>query len=374
MIINRTLQPEIESKLSANKAILIMGARQTGKTTLIKSVCKSREDVLWLNGDEPDVRSLMDNITSTRLKAIIGNKNIVVIDEAQRINNIGLAIKLIIDQIPHVRVIASGSSSFELANRVNEPLTGRKWEYKLFPLSFGEMAAENGLLEEKRLLPHRLVFGSYPEIVTNPGAEKELLLQLTDSYLYRDVLTLEQIKKPDKLVQLMQALAYQAGSQVSYAEVGQKCGLDSKTVEKYIILMEQAYVLFRLSSFSRNLRNELTTSRKVYFVDNGIRNALIANFSHVENRADTGALWENYLVSERVKYLRNNGLSANHWFWRTRQQQEIDYLEESEGALKAYEFKWNPYAKVKFPKTFASAYPDAAFQTVHRDNVEEFLI
>ena len=374
MIINRLLQPEIESKLSANKAILIMGARQTGKTTLIKSICKNREDVLWLNGDEPDVRSIMENITSTRFKAIIGNKNIVVIDEAQRINNIGLSIKLIIDQIPNVRVIASGSSSFELANRVNEPLTGRKWEYKLFPLSFSEMAAEHGILEEKRLLPHRLVFGSYPEVVTNPGDEKELLLQLADSYLYRDVLTLEQVKRPDKLVQLMQALAYQAGSQVSYSEVGQKCGLDSKTVEKYIILMEQAYVLFRLSSFSRNLRNELTTSRKIYFTDNGIRNALIANFSHVENRADIGALWENYLVSERVKYLRNNGLWANYWFWRTQQQQEIDYLEESEGALKAYEFKWNPNAKAKFPKTFASAYPGAAFQTVHRDNIEEFLM
>jgi len=373
MIINRLLQPEIESKLSANKAILIMGARQTGKTTLIKSICKNREDVLWLNGDEPDVRSIMENITSTRFKAIIGNKNIVVIDEAQRINNIGLSIKLIIDQIPNVRVIASGSSSFELANRVNEPLTGRKWEYKLFPLSFSEMAAEHGILEEKRLLPHRLVFGSYPEVVTNPGDEKELLLQLADSYLYRDVLTLEQVKRPDKLVQLMQALAYQAGSQVSYSEVGQKCGLDSKTVEKYIILMEQAYVLFRLSSFSRNLRNELTTSRKIYFTDNGIRNALIANFSHVENRADIGALWENYLVSERVKYLRNNGLWANYWVWRTQQQQEIDYLEESEGVLKAYEFKWNPNAKAKFPKTFASAYPGAAFQTVHRDNIEEFL-
>jgi len=374
MFINRILQPEIEAKLDGNKAILIMGARQTGKTTLIKAICKGREDVLWLNGDEPDVRSIMENMTSTRLSAIIGRKNIIVIDEAQRIQNIGLIIKLITDQIPNVHVIASGSSSFELANQVNEPLTGRKWEYKLFPLSFEELVHTNGLLEEKRLLPHRLVYGSYPEVVTSAGIEKELLFQLMDSYLYRDVMTLEQIKKPDKLVLLLQALAFQAGSQVSYSEVGQKCGLDNKTIEKYITLMEQAYILFRLGSFSRNLRNELTTTRKIYFVDNGIRNALIANFSQIENRADVGALWENYLMSERVKFLRNHGIRANCWFWRTAQQQEIDYLEESDGKLEAYEFKWNPQAKSKLPKTFAGAYADAGFTVIHRDNIEEFLI
>jgi len=316
----------------------------------------------------------MEDITSTRLKAIIGKKNIIVIDEAQRIKNIGLIIKLITDQIPNVKVIASGSSSFELSNQVNEPLTGRKWEYKTFPLSFGELSAEHGLLEEKRLLPHRLIYGSYPEIVTNPGDERELLLQLSDSYLYRDVMTLEQIKKPDKLVRLMQALAYQVGSQVSYTEVGQKCGLDNKTVEKYIILMEQAYVIFRLGSFSRNLRNELTASRKIYFIDNGIRNALIANFSQIENRGDVGALWENYLVSERIKLLANCGLWANNWFWRTKQQQEIDYLEESDGILNAYEFKWNPAAKSRLPKTFSEAYPNVHFETIHKDNVENFLV
>ena len=373
MFIERIIQSEIEKKLFKGKAVLLMGARQTGKTTLIKSVCQGREGVYWLNGDEPDIRSIMENITSTRLRAIIGKNNIIVIDEAQRIKDIGLIIKLITDQIPDVQVIASGSSSFELANQVNEPLTGRKWEYKLFPLSFGELAAANGLLEEKRMLPHRLVYGSYPEVVTTPGDEKALLFQLADSYLYKDVLSLEQIKKPDKLVQLLQALAYQAGSQVSYTEVGQKCGLDNKTVEKYIVLMEQAYVLFRVGSFSRNLRNELTTSRKVYFVDNGIRNALIANFSQIENRTDIGALWENYLMSERVKFLRNNGLWANCWFWRTQQQQEIDYLEESDGKMNAYEFKWNPNAKTKLPKAFADAYPDAGFTIIHRDNVEEFL-
>lgn len=351
-----------------------MGARQTGKTTLIESICRGRGDVLWLNGDEPDVRSLMEDLTSTRLSAIIGKKKVIVIDEAQRVKDIGLIIKLMTDQITDVQVIASGSSSFELANKVNEPLTGRKWEYKLFPLSFGELASENGLLNEKRMLAHRLVYGSYPEVASKPGDERELLLELTDSYLFKDILTLEQIKKPEKLVMLLQALAYQVGSQVSYMEVGQKCGLDNKTVERYITLMEQAYVIFRLGSFSRNLRNELTTSKKIYFVDNGIRNALIANFSQLENRADVGALWENYLVSERIKFLRNNGIWANFWFWRTAQQNEIDYVEESDGKINAYEFKWNPKAKSKFPKVFAEAYPGARFTTVHSDNLEEFLL
>ena len=373
MFIGRTIQSAIEPKFFCGKAILIMGARQTGKTTLIKSICRNRDDVLWLNGDEPDVRAIFSDITSTRLNAIIGKKKLIVIDEAQRIKDIGLIIKLITDQITDVQVIASGSSSFELANKVNEPLTGRKWEYKLFPLSFEELAAANGLMNEKRLLPHRLIYGGYPEVASKPGIERELLLELTDSYLFKDILTLEQIKKPDKLVLLLQALAYQVGSQVSYTEVGQKCGLDNKTVERYITLMEQAYVIFRLGSFSRNLRNELTSSKKIYFVDNGIRNALIANFSQLENRPDVGALWENYLISERIKFLRNNGIWANFWFWRTAQQNEIDYVEESDGKLNAYEFKWNPKAKSKLPKPFAEAYPNAGFTTIHRDNAEEFL-
>jgi predicted AAA+ superfamily ATPase len=285
-----------------------------------------------------------------------------------------LRLKLITDQMPDVQLVATGSSSFDLANKVNEPLTGRKWEYTMYPLSFGEMVAHHGLLDEKRLIPHRLVYGYYPEVVTHPGEEKEILKQLSDSYLYKDILMWEQIKKPEKLMRLLQALAFQVGSQVSFNELGQMCGLDTKTVEKYIVLLEQTFVIFRLGSFSRNLRNELKNSRKIYFYDNGIRNALIANFSQVESGSDVGALWENFLVSERRKMCSYNNLWRNSWFWRTRNQKEIDYIEEGDGAIAAYEFKWNPQTKTKKPEQFAKSYPNSTFAVVHLDNVDTFLL
>ena len=297
-----------------------------------------------------------------------------MIDEAQRIEDIGLRLKLITDQIKDIQLVATGSSSFDLANKVNEPLTGRKWEYKIFPLSFQEMVNHHGLLEERRMLPHRLVYGYYPEIVNNPGDEKELLKQLSDSYLYKDILMWEKIKKPDKLLKLLQALAFQVGSQVSYNELAQTCGMDSKTVEKYIILLEQTFVIFRLGSFSRNLRNELKNSKKIFFYDNGIRNALIANFSPAETRMDIGALWENFLVSERIKALHYSNRWTNYWYWRTKEQKEIDYVEESDGVLTAYEFKWNPMAKFKMPKLFLSTYEGAEFRVIHPDNFEDFLL
>jgi len=373
-MITRILEKTITEKLFKKKAILLMGARQVGKTTLLKKIVKDNENTLWLNGDEPDIQALFLNMSATRLKALLGQRNLLVIDEAQRIENIGLRLKLITDSIPEVQLIATGSSSFELASKVNEPLTGRKWEYKMFPLSFLEMVRHNGLLKEKRLLPHRLLFGYYPDVVNHPGEEKEVLKELSDSYLYKDLLTWEKIQKPDKLVKLLQALAYQVGNQVSYNELGQVCGLDSKTVEKYIILLEQAFVVFRLGSFSRNLRNELKSSKKIYFYDNGIRNALIANFNQVEMRTDVGALWENFLVSERMKYIAYSRKWVNKWFWRTKQQQEIDYLEESDGTLCAYEFKWNPKTKFRMPKTFIKTYPKAVISVIHRDNFEPFLM
>lgn len=373
-MITRLLENRIKQKLGRGKAILIMGARQVGKTTLLHNLFEEERQVLWLNGDETDVQALFENISATRLKAIFGNKTYVIIDEAQRIPNIGLRLKLITDQIPDVQLIATGSSSFDLANKVNEPLTGRKWEYKMYPLSFGEMVEHHGLLDEKRLIPHRLIYGYYPEIVANPGEEKELLKELSDSYLYKDILMWEQIKKPDNLLKLLQAIAFQVGSQVSYSELGQICSMDSKTVEKYITLLEQTFIIFRLSSFSRNLRNELKNSRKIYFYDNGIRNALIANFSQVETRTDTGALWENFLISERIKYLQYSGAWTNYWFWRTRDQKEIDFIEESDGQIKAYEFKWNPKAKYKKPISFLSTYQGSSFEIIHPGNVETFIL
>lgn len=372
-MIQRFTESLITDKLFKGKAIILVGARQVGKTTLLRKIVGNRTDVLWLNGDEPDVQQLFSELSSTRMKAIIGQKKMLVVDEAQRIKDIGLRLKLITDSMPDVQLIATGSSSFELANSVNEPLTGRKWEYRMYPLSFGEMVAYHGLLEEKRLLKHRLVFGYYPDVVNNYGNEKEVLRLLSDSYLYKDILSWEQIQKPEKLTRLLQALALQVGSQVSYNELGQTCGLDSKTIEKYINVLEQTYIIFRLSSFSRNIRNELKSSKKIYFYDNGIRNAILASFNHFESRTDTGALWENFLVSERIKKQAYEGTWSNNYFWRTRDQKEIDYIEDSDGIISAFEFKLNPEKTIKAPKIFTETYGDR-FRVIHSNNLEEFLL
>jgi len=373
-MIERILEKVVKNKLHTGKAIVLLGARQVGKTTLLKMLFGTAEEVLWLNGDEIDIQALFATISATRLKAIFGKKKIIVIDEAQRIPDIGLRMKLITDQIPEVQLVVTGSSSFELANKLNEPLTGRKWEYKMYPLSFAEMVAHHGLLEEKRLLAHRMVYGYYPDVVNNVGVEKEILKQLSNSYLYKDVLLLEQIKKPEGLIKLLQGLAYQVGSQVSYNELSQLTGLDAKTVEKYIVVLEQTFIIFRLGSFSRNLRSELKKSRKIYFYDNGIRNALIANFNQVELRSDVGALWENFMVSERMKYSQYSQNWANSWYWRTKEQKEIDFIEEQDGVLTAFEFKWNPDAKHKMPKLFLETYTGSEFKIIHRDNLEDFLM
>lgn len=372
-MIERILEKQILAKINKKKAIILMGPRQVGKTTLLKSLFEKSTDIIWLNGDEPDIQSIFENISSKRLEAIIGDKKMIIIDEAQRIPEIGLKMKLITDQLLNVQLIATGSSAFELSNKLNEPLTGRKWEFKMYPISFQEMVNHHGLLNEIRLLPHRLIYGFYPDVVNHPGNEKEILKQLSDSYLYKDLLMIDQIKKPFALVKLLQALALQIGSQVSYHELGQICGLDGKTIEKYMMLLEQSYIIFRLTSFSRNQRNELKKSRKVYFFDNGIRNSLIANFEQIENRTDIGALWENYVVSERVKYLAYQQKWVNNWYWRTTEQQEIDYVEEENGQLSAYEFKWNPKAKGSIPNSFKKTYPTATINIIHRENFEQFL-
>jgi predicted AAA+ superfamily ATPase len=373
-MIERILDRTIKERLGAGKAIVLMGARQVGKTTLINGMLKDSADAIFLNGDEIDVQRLFENVSSTRFKSIFGAKKYIILDEAQRIKDIGVKLKIITDQMPEIQLVATGSSSFDLANKINEPLTGRKWEYKMYPLSFAEMVNHHGLLDEKRMIPQRLVYGYYPDVVNHPGSEKDLLKQLSDSYLYKDILMWEQIKKPEKLVKLLQALAFQVGSQVSYSELGQTCGLDTKTVEKYIVLLEQCFVIFRLGSFSRNLRNELKNSKKVYFYDNGIRNSIIANFSIVENRTDIGALWENFLVSERKKKLEYEGLWRNTWFWRTVDQKEIDYIEEGDGMIETFEFKWNPLAKYKMPKQFITTYEDSKFTVITPNNVEDFLL
>lgn len=374
-MIERQQQQSIEKLLGSRKAIIILGARQVGKSTLLNQLFDQREGVMWLNGDDWDVRQLLADMTSTRIKALIGANHWVVIDEAQRIPDIGLRLKLITDQVPGVQVVATGSSSFQLASQVNEPLTGRKREFHIFPLTYQEMTAHTNLLEEHRMIPHRMVYGYYPEVVTSPGEEQTVLRELSNSYLYKDILSLDSISKPNKLTMLLQALARQIGEQVSYNEVGQLIGLSPKTVERYIDVLEKGFIIFRLGSFSRNLRNELKASRKIYFWDLGIRNAVIANFQQVENRLDTGALWENFVIAERMKMLNTQERFCNSWFWRTQQQQEIDLVEEENGALRAFEFKWNPKkGKANIPTSFAKAYPHATYTIVTPDNVDDFLL
>ena len=374
-MISRTLYQNIQSRLDDPKAIILYGPRQVGKTTLLQQLSTEIEaDILWWNGDEPDIRSDLENATSTWLKEQIGKRKFLIIDEAQRIENIGLVIKLIVDQIPGVKVIASGSSSFDLSNKINEPLTGRKWEFLLYPVSVQEMIEHHGERQEGRLLRNRLVYGSYPEIINHPGEEREYLKELAGSYLYKDILTWENIQKPAKLEKLLQALAFQVGSQVSVNELSQTIGLDNHTVERYIDVLEKAYIIFRLQPFSRNLRNEIKKSQKIYFYDNGIRNAVINQFSSFELRQDKGQLWENFLICERRKMTHYHGKNVNRYFWRNHAQQEIDFIEEINGNVNAYEFKWNPKAKVFFSKSFINAYKPRVTEGIHNENYLRFVL
>lgn len=375
MVINRILFNEVQSKIGAGKAIIIMGPRQAGKSTLLAELTKQtdRKHIL-LDCDEPDIRQLLTNTSSTALKNLIADATLVLIDEAQRVKNIGLTLKLFTDKIPDVQVVVTGSSAFELSNEINEPLTGRKFEYLMLPLSTAEMAQHHGVLDEKRLLQTRLVFGMYPEVVNKPGKEIELLKGLATSYLYKDIFTFHDVRKPEILEKLLKALALQAGSEVSYNELAQTVGSDQVTVQRYLDLLEKSFVVFRLPAYSRNLRNELRKSRKIFFYDNGIRNAILGNYTLLPARTDVGKLWENFLVSERLKWLQLNRSYTLRYFWRTTEAREIDYLEEFDGKLMAFEFKWNSDRKITFPKPFLNAYPEALTELIHPENYFDFLI
>ncbi len=374
MIIQRSLFELVESKIGEGKAIVIMGPRQSGKSTLLHYLAqKTDRKHIFLDCDEPDIRQLLSDTTSTALKSLIGGATLILIDEAQRVKNIGLTLKLFTDKIKHVQVVVTGSSAFELSNEINEPLTGRKYEYLMLPLSTTEMSNLHGTLEEKRLLETRLVFGMYPEIVNKPGQEIELLKGMATSYLYKDIFTFRDIRKPEMIEQLLKALALQVGSEVSFHELAQTVGGDQATVQRYLDLLEKSLVIFRLPAYSRNLRNELTKSRKFFFYDNGIRNAILGNYSLLPARTDVGKLWENYLISERMKWLQVNRSYTLRYFWRTTEAREIDYLEEFDGQLLAFEFKWSPERKASFPKAFLNAYPEAKTSVIHRDNYFEFL-
>lgn len=372
-MIHRIIEQLVENDFGRGKIIVLMGARQVGKTTLFDSVVSGSSNVLRLNCDNYDDRSDLENKTSTELRQLMGNHEVVIIDEAQRAKNIGLSLKMLADLKLPMQILVTGSSSLTLANEINEPATGRLIEYNLFPLSLVELMQHTSPREEKRLLEQRMIYGLYPEVVTTPGDAKRILVNLANNYLYRDLLEYRGVKKPEVLQKLVRALALQIGSEVSYNELSRTVGVDKATVESYIDLLEKCFVVFRLPAYSSNLRSEIKRGRKIYFYDNGIRNALLSNFAPLELRDDVGMLWENMMVSERIKRNSYSRSYAQMYFWRTQQQQEVDLIEEQDGRLTAFEFKWNNKKKAKLPKPFIDNYPNTDFKVISPDNYVEFV-
>jgi predicted AAA+ superfamily ATPase len=345
----------LRQRLFQGKAIVLIGPRQVGKTTLIQTLLEGK-DHLFLDGDDPDVRTLLQGVGLSRLKAIIGKHSLVFVDEAQRIDNVGLMAKMVTDQMKQVQLILSGSSALDLKNATQESLTGRKFEYHLFPIGWQEFENHVGYVEASAQLEERLIYGMYPDVINHRENAREILKQLTSSYLYKDVLALTGIKKPDLLEKLLRALAFQVGSEVSYNELANLLEVDKATISKYIDLLEKSFIVFRLNSYNSNQRNEIKNSRKIYFFDNGIRNMVINNLNSLDFRNDKGALWENFLIAERIKLHAYHQVYANYYFWRTVQKQEVDFIEETNGTLEAFEFKWSSKGRIKLPSTFSARY------------------
>lgn len=376
-MIKRIIEERINSALANKKAVTIMGPRQVGKSTLADTVIPENAKVLEINGDSTDVQTKFVNVDETKMKVLIGNKNFLFVDEAQKIENVGNMLKIVADKFKDVRIIVTGSSAFKLASAVNESLTGRKREYKLYPLSFKELADHTSTLEESRMLDHRLIYGYYPEVVTSPGEEKEVIKELIDSYLYKDVMEENNIAKPDKLVKLVQALAFQIGSTISATELAGLVGIDAKTVERYIDILEKSYIIFTLPSYAKNQRNELKFARKLYFWDMGIRNGVIGNMAPVSLRSpeELGHMWENFAIAERLKRNEYAGRTfVQHYFWRTQQKKEIDLIEIEDGVMTGFEIKRKEGKRVSAPTQFVEAYPDAKFECITPAELIEFLM
>ena len=391
MLISRKQEKNIQKYLLPNKVVIIYGPRRVGKTTLVNKYLESnvkKGDYLYLSGESIETQEGLSSQSIEKLKSYIGDKKILVIDEAQKIKNIGLNLKLIIDHVPEIKIIATGSSAFDLASQVGEPLTGRKFTLKLFPLAQMEIKEIENLFQTEANLENRLIFGAYPEIVIANGFEIKikLLQEIINSYLYKDILEFNGIRHSEKIVKLLQLLAFQIGKEVHLTELGAQLGMNKKTVERYLELLEKSFVIFHLTGFSRNLRKEISKSWRYYFYDNGIRNALIGNFNPSSRRDDMGMLWENYIVMERLKKQAYNEIVSNNYFWRTYDQKEIDWVEEREGELHGYEIKWGKpcgiasgsiqqgKGKTKPPKDWLETYKNAKYKTINKENYLEFII
>lgn len=374
--IRRFIKPDIIKHLTKNKVVVIYGARQVGKTTLIKEIIKDvNEPHIFVSGEDMDAQKWLSSQSVATLKKYIGDKKFLVIDEAQKIDQIGLNLKLIVDHIDGIKVVATGSSSFELANQVGEPLVGRKWQYNLYPIAQMELSHIEDIREEEVNLEERLIYGSYPDVVRAMGIEEKVatVREITNSYLYKDILTFGGIKKADKIHSLLKNIAFQIGHEVSMNELGNALDLDSRTVESYLDILEKAFVVKRVFGFSRNLRKEITKNSRFYFLDNGIRNAVIGNFNSLDSRDDIGQVWENYLFVERMKKREYKKIYANEYFWRTYDKKEIDLVEDIGGKLYGYEFKWSKSKKQKVPKDWVDTYKNAEYSVIHKENYHDFI-
>jgi predicted AAA+ superfamily ATPase len=374
-IIKREISDSILGKLKPNKVVIISGARRTGKTFLLKEIIKNiKEPYMLLNGEDFNTSMLLSKRSAENYRQLIGSKKYLLIDEAQKIPEIGSILKLMVDELPGIRIIATGSSAFDLGNLAGEPLTGRKYTINLFPLSEREFNQAESPVDRPDTLKQRLVFGCYPELINirDVSEKKDYLNELVSSYLLRDILAYENIKHSGKIFNLLRLLAYQIGSEVSYNELGKNLSMSKNTVDKYLDLLSKVFILFKVEGFSRNLRKEVTKSPKWYFYDNGIRNAIIASYNAIDLRNDTGQLWENYMISERIKYQHYKQYWTNNYFWRTYDQQEIDWVEEREGEINGFEFKWSE-THAREPVAWRKTYPRAGFTVINRDNYSEWL-
>lgn len=376
--IDRAIREQFISKLQPNKVLVLLGARRTGKTVFLKKFLSENisESYLFLNGEDMNVQTNLSNRTIENYKFLLGNNRLLVIDEAQKIPEIGLILKLMVDSIDGLKIIATGSSVFDISNKLGEPLTGRKYSLNIYPFAQLEFARYENIIESRSRLEERLVYGSYPELIHIPGPEekKDYLRELVNSYLLRDILEFEGVRNSDKMYALLRLIAFQIGKEVSLEELAKQLALSRNTVEKYLDLLSKVFIIYKLSGFSRNLRSEITKTSRWYFVDNGIRNTLINNFNPIVLRNDVGELWENYLLSERIKFQQYKGEHVNNYFWRTYEQKEIDWIEEKDGRLAAYEVKWNPDKNIKAPQLWLKAYPDSTFNVIHPNNYLSWIM
>jgi len=374
--IDRLAEKQVKSYLRPNKVVVILGPRRVGKTVLIKKILsESEEPYLLLNGEDQETKKLFERRTVKSLKSMLRGSKFLIIDEAQKIPDIGNALKLMVDEIDGLKIMITGSSAFDVENYTGEPLTGRKMTFKLFGISEQELKGRFTIVEEKDALYDRLIYGSYPELLQlDTNQEKHLYIkEFLNSYLLKDILTFETIRNSSKIIDLLRLIAFQVGSEVSIPELSNALQVSRNTVDKYLDLLTKVFIIYRVGGFSRNLRKEVNKSVKYYFLDNGIRNILVGNFNPINMRNDMGILWENYMVSERIKHQCYSDMLGYNYFWRTYDQQEIDWIEDRGGTLFGHEFKWNSKKKVKIPVGWKKAYPDAEFKVIHPENYKDWI-